>query len=63
MTPKRIVRIREALGLTQQQLADRLGAQQPTVARWETGANQPKGAYLKLLRELEERSVSKGNKK
>jgi len=54
MTPKRIIKIREALGLTQQQLADRLGAQQPTVARWETGANEPKGAYAMLLRQLSE---------
>jgi DNA-binding transcriptional regulator YiaG len=56
MTPKRIVKLRQALGLTQQQLADRIGAMQPTVARWETGKNQPRGANLKALLELEKKA-------
>jgi DNA-binding transcriptional regulator YiaG len=55
MTPKRVVKLRQALGLTQQQLADRIGAQQPTVARWESGKNQPRGANLKALLELEKK--------
>jgi DNA-binding transcriptional regulator YiaG len=29
-----------------------IAATQVTVARWETGVNQPKGAYLKALNEL-----------
>ena len=53
MSPKRIVKLRKALGLTQEQLAERIGAQRPTVARWETGKNQPRGANLKALIELE----------
>lgn len=52
MSPKQIRNIRTALGLTQQQLADFIGAQRPTVARWETGINQPQGANLKALKEL-----------
>lgn len=55
MTPKEIRELREALQLTQQQLADKIGARQHTVARWETGMNEPKGAYAKLLRELSEK--------
>jgi transcriptional regulator with XRE-family HTH domain len=33
-------RMREQAGLTQRQLADRLGVQQPAVARWEAGGVQ-----------------------
>jgi DNA-binding transcriptional regulator YiaG len=56
MTPKRVVKLRQALGLTQQQLAARIGAHQPTVARWESGKNQPRGANLKALLELEKKA-------
>jgi DNA-binding transcriptional regulator YiaG len=56
MTPKQIIKLREALGFTQQQqLADTIGAQQPAVARWETGKNKPRGANLKALRELQKK--------
>jgi DNA-binding transcriptional regulator YiaG len=53
MTPKEIVKLRSDLGLTQRQLAERIGAHQPTVARWELGKHEPRGAYLKALKELE----------
>jgi DNA-binding transcriptional regulator YiaG len=52
VSPKQILTIRKSLELTQQQLADRIGAQRHTVARWETGVNEPKGAYLKALNVL-----------
>jgi DNA-binding transcriptional regulator YiaG len=55
MTPQQIRELRQALKLTQQQLADKIGARQHTVARWETGVNEPKGAYAMLLRQLSER--------
>jgi DNA-binding transcriptional regulator YiaG len=51
MSPKQIA-IRKALGMTQSQLADRIAAHRVSVARWETGRNEPKGAYLKALNEL-----------
>lgn len=38
MTPEQLVAFREALDLTQQELADRLRVDRVTVARWETGA-------------------------
>lgn len=38
MTPARLKRIRRELGLTQEELAHRLGVRRVTVARWETGA-------------------------
>jgi DNA-binding transcriptional regulator YiaG len=63
MKPKQIVKLREALGLTQRQLAEQLGAQQATVARWETGRNEPRGANLKLLLELEKKAKKQSNNK
>jgi DNA-binding transcriptional regulator YiaG len=62
MSPKQIRAIRNSLKLTQQEVADRIGAQRHTVARWETGVNKPKGAYLKALNELAI-SVKKKRKK
>jgi DNA-binding transcriptional regulator YiaG len=47
MTPKQIMKLRKELGLTQQQLADMIDAQQHTVSLWETGNNRPRGANLK----------------
>ena len=65
MTPEQIRELRKALQLTQQQLAEKIGAQQHTVARWEAGLHEPKGAYAKALRELSEkvkrRSIKKTN--
>ena len=57
-----IVKLRKDLGLTQRQLADMIGAHQPTVARWETGKNEPRGANLKALKELEAVPVSKSTR-
>ena len=54
---------RGALKLTQQQLADRIGAQRHTVSRWETGENEPRGANLKLLLELEKKSKAQSKLK
>ena len=59
MTPKRILRIRKVLGLTQQQLAEEIGAFRETVARWELGSNQPRGANLRALIKLEKKSKNK----
>jgi DNA-binding transcriptional regulator YiaG len=53
MSPKQIKNMRQKLKLTQQQLADRIGAQRATVARWEIGMNEPRGANLKALLELQ----------
>lgn len=55
MSPKQIRALRKDLELTQQELADRIGAQRVTVARWEIGTSRPTGAYLKLLLELKEK--------
>ena len=59
MTPIQIIKLREDLGLTQQQLADMIGAQQHTVSLWETGKNRPRGANLKALTELHKKAKTK----
>jgi len=63
MSPQEIKKLRQALQITQQQLADKIGAQQHTVARWETGVNEPKGAYAMLLRQLAEKVTRRSSKK
>ncbi len=59
MIPSQVKSIRKALGLTQQKLADVIGAHRESVARWETGRNEPRGANLKTLRELAEKAKKK----
>lgn len=50
--------LRTRLGLTQQQLADELGVRQQTVSEWETGLYRPRGASVRMLRHVAERTVS-----
>jgi len=63
MSPEQINRTRQVLGLTQQAMADIIGCRQHTVARWETGGMEPKGANLKALRGLAERAKRKTKKR
>jgi transcriptional regulator with XRE-family HTH domain len=63
MTAKQIKALREALDLTQQNLADIIAATQVTVARWETGMSRPTGAYLKALKDLAHTATNKQNLK
>lgn len=46
---ERIKAIRKALGLTQQEFADRLGIQRSTIAQYETGRNNPIDAVVSLI--------------
>jgi DNA-binding transcriptional regulator YiaG len=45
--------LRESLGLTQQELADRLKVTSQTISRWERGEVQPSAEVLKKLRRLQ----------
>jgi len=45
----KLKRIRSTLGLSQEQLAQKLGIDESTIAGWERGDNTPVGAYRKLL--------------
>lgn len=47
-----IISLREAIGLTQEQFAKRLGRTQSTVSRWESGEQMPDGVALKDLQRL-----------
>jgi transcriptional regulator with XRE-family HTH domain len=49
--------LRRRLGLTQAQLADRLGTDQSTVSRLETGQLAPRGPIGILLRQLAEEAA------
>lgn len=46
---ERIRALRHHLGLTQRELADRLGTRQQTISEWEIGLYQPRGASSTLL--------------
>jgi len=46
---ERIQALRRHLGLTQQELSDRLGTRQQTISEWETGMYLPRGASATLL--------------
>lgn len=48
--------LRRHLGLTQQGLADELGARQQTISEWETGMYRPRGASSRLLTIIAERA-------
>lgn len=47
--PEQIIRYRKTLGLSQTQLARRLGVDPGTVARWEVGSRRLKGKHLEII--------------
>ncbi len=53
-SPTRIKALRTFLGLTQAQMADRLGSAQPTLASWENGSRRPNRWLQDKLLELEQ---------
>lgn len=44
-----ILNLRQHMGLTQQELANRLGTRQQTISEWEKGMYEPRGTSSKLL--------------
>jgi len=48
--------LRHHLGLTQRELADRLGTRQQTISEWEIGMYKPRGASSTLLSMVAERA-------
>jgi DNA-binding transcriptional regulator YiaG len=63
MTAEEIKKIRERLGLTQEQFAPLVHVDRVTVARWETGASKPRGVYVAFLNELEKQKGQKNKKR
>jgi DNA-binding transcriptional regulator YiaG len=53
---ERIRALRCHLGLTQRELADRLGTRQQTISEWEIGLYKPRGASSTLLSIVAERA-------
>ncbi len=51
--------LRRHMGLTQRELAERLGTRQQTISEWETGMYQPRGASTTLLSIIAEQSKFK----
>ena len=56
---ERIQTLRRHLGLTQRELAERLGTRQQTISEWETGMYKPRGASATLLSIIAERAKFK----
>ncbi len=46
---ERIQALRRHLGMTQQEMANRLGTRQQTISEWETGMYEPRGTSATLL--------------
>lgn len=55
-TPDAVQRLRAGLGLSQAQLAARVGTRQQTISEWETGARTPRRMSRRLLRLVAEES-------
>ena len=53
---ERIRTLRRHLGLTQRELADRLGTRQQTISEWEIGLYKPRGASSTVLSIIAERA-------
>ena len=53
---ERIRALRSHLGLTQRELAERLGTRQQTISEWEKGMYKPRGASSTLLSIVAERA-------
>ena len=56
---QRIRALRRHLGLTQRELAERLGTRQQTISEWEKGMYQPRGASSTVLSIVAERAKFK----
>ena len=59
-TPGRIRTLRQALGLTQTQLGEKLGVDKMTVYRWERGMVKPNPEAMKALEALRRAAGRKG---
>lgn len=59
ITAEEIRAIRQRLGVSQSELAERMGLTRDAVANWENGRNSPNGASEVLLRQLEKAAQSK----
>jgi len=59
-SPGYITALREALGLTQKELAERMGVNKMSVSRWERGVSRPSVESLLGLEKLRRKAARKG---
>jgi DNA-binding transcriptional regulator YiaG len=62
ITPGFIISLRQAMGLTQEQFARRLGVTKMTVSRWECGRMQPGNSMAAAIRKLQTKARREGVK-
>lgn len=55
-SPASVQRLRARLGLSQAELAERVGTRQQTISEWETGTRTPRRMSRRLLRMVAEAS-------
>ena len=53
---RRIRALRDHMGMTQREMADKLGTRQQTISEWELGLYEPRGASSTLLSMVAERA-------
>lgn len=63
MTGLTVRRIRIRAGLTQKELAERIGASVKSVSSWETGTHTPSRVYAEKLRDVRDSIENGQNKK
>lgn len=51
-----IYRLRKHLGMTQTEMAEKMGTRQQTISEWELGIYKPRGMSVTLLNMVAERS-------
>lgn len=49
---KRLETLRQSTGMNQYEVAAKLGVDQSTISRWESGSSSPSGLYLSTLERL-----------
>jgi len=59
-SPGYITVLREALGMTQRQFAERVGVDKMTVSRWERGAVRPSEGAMRGIEKLRKESTRRG---
>ncbi len=52
ITPEQVRSLRRLLGLTQAQLAERIGCSKLAISYWETGRRSPTGLYAREVQRL-----------
>ncbi|KPK65467.1 MAG: hypothetical protein AMK73_02880, partial [Planctomycetes bacterium SM23_32] len=53
LTPEEIRSIRKAAGLSQKQLAEKLGVSVNSISNWETGSSYPRASSVEKLRAMQ----------